>query len=255
MTKDLLDIPFDSRHDLLVNILFFTASLEGKILPRIPLLLSLGMLLLACGCTRSEYCEEAGRPLTDAELIAKVISSEESYPNCCQIHRGNELEIEIYKKLRGTQKYPEYSYYEQHLIVNACGKVLSVYGQMAVKDRERPCWARKEEVSSLSNEALIHSALTKAAKEMKLDQSVQSIDKFMVDHPSCCRVQRDVNDEIYTKWLNPAQVEVYYTSELEPPNGVDGFFRILVAFNACADWAHMYGPSRINNHSVPEWVK
>jgi len=226
--------------------------------PRILFIPSCGLLLLAYGCTASDYCEEAKHPLSDAELISKVVSSESSYPNCCRVHRGDDIEIEIYEKVSDAdeqkRKYPEYAFYEQHLTVNACGKILESHG-MHVKDKDRPCWARKEKVSKLTNEELVRAALAKAAKEMNLGESAQSIDQFMRDHPTCCRVQRLVKDETYPQWLNPAQVEVYYATQKGKANGAEDFFRILVAFNACADWSHMYGPSRIDKSLVPALVK
>jgi len=236
-----------------------------------------GLIFLVCGCTSSDYCEEVKRPLTDAELIAKVVrnqagegrmridNSEKSIEaflassrNCCRVYRRDGLEVEMYyessDKDGRKDKLPEHNYYEQHLVVNACGKVLRRYG-MQVKDRERPCWAREEKVSSLSDTELVKAALAQAAGQMKLGSSEPSIDRFLAEHPSCCRVKRNVQDKLHPVLLNAAQVDIYYPTEGgEAKLGVE-FLNILVAFNACGDFGHMYGPKRVDQKSAPTWVK
>ena len=208
-------------------------------------------LLSLSGCTPSDYCDEANRTLSDEELIAKVVSKESIYPNCCRVSRGNALEIETYLKLSDTdslkQAHLDSEYYENHLIINACGKVLDTYG-MQIKSIERPCWARKEKMDQLSDKELVKAALTNAAKQMKLDQSLQSIEQFIIDHPLCCHVQRNIKDEYTPKNLTRARVEIYYATNEAHSNSDNDFLRIRVYFNECGDWGLMIGPSKVKLH-------
>lgn len=225
--------------------------LEGEMSIRI---LFMTVLLCSIGCTPSDYCNETKRPLSDEELIAKVVSKESIYPNCCRVSRGNPLEIETYLKLSNadSQKHEhlDSEYYESHLIVNACGKVLDTYG-MQIKSIERPCWARKEKIDRLSDIELVKAALRTAAKQMKLVQSQQSIEQFIIDHPSCCQVLRDIQDEYTPKNPTQARVEVYYATNEANSNNGDDFLRIRVYFNECGDWGKMIGPSKVTFNHMP----
>jgi len=206
------------------------------------------VLLCLSGCTPSDYCNEAKRPLSDEELIAKVVSKESIYPNCCRVSRGHSLEIETYLKLSDAdsrkQEHPDSGYYENHLIINACGKILDSYG-MQIKSIERPCWARKEKIDRISDKELVKTALTAAAKQMKL---VQSIEQFMIDHPSCCQVQRNIKDEYTPKNLTQARVEIYYATNEAHSNSDNDFLKIRVYFNECGDWGSMIGPNKVKLH-------
>jgi hypothetical protein len=131
----------------------------------------------------------------------------------------------------------DYPYYEQHLVVDQCGKVLRTFGT-SVKDKERGCWARDERVSKLSDEELINTALPLAATRLPMDE-LSSVEKFLHAHPACCSVKRNVRDELYPQLLNAAQVDIYFPAK----SGYAGpESHVLVAFNACGDFAHLYGP-------------
>jgi hypothetical protein len=237
--------------------------------------LALSLVLLTLGCTPYDYCSEAKRALTDEELIAKAIRKElsagtmkiddpkksiegflASYPNCCRVHRKPNvegIEVEMYYEVNnrnvqnGLPSAP--MFYEQHFVMDACGKILRPYG-MQVKDSDRPCWAREERVSKLSDLELIKVALTRASKEMRLDAS--ALERFVSEHPSCCRVSRNVQDKSYPSLLNAAQVDIYFTGTVERSSEPSDLSHILVALNACADFAHMYGPQRVVGKGAPK---
>jgi hypothetical protein len=233
------------------------------------------VLILLFGCKPSNYCSELKRSLSDDELILDAIRGEsyrinfedsdnsaEAYlakhPNCCKVYRKEGLSVQMYYKT--NKSYQENAngrdgYYEQNVEMNACGKVLEHYG-MGVKESEVACWAREEKVSRLSDPELTSVALVHASKHMRLETEVDSISKFIEMHPSCCTVKRKVQDPFYKNSINAAQIDIFY--EPQAASSDKGINHILVALNACAEFAHMYGPAKvekgidlIESHNTP----